>query len=205
MNIVESSLFIVYSLNRSFLTEHIVGLRIDSKVNWELALGVARTFMMPTMSDNVLRISQAAAHTGVSAHTIRYYERIGLLPKPARSNAGYRQYSESSLSRIRLVRNAIQFGFSLKQVEMFMNARDHGRFPCRAVRSAAAEVLADVDRAIETLRKTRTAKQTTLGIWDQQLARTPPGERAGLLESIAPDNSAKDSRVRLPFKRQPKS
>lgn len=69
--------------------------------------------MIAIVNDN-LRIGQVAARTGVSVHTIRYYERIGVLPKPARTNAGYRQYSESSVLRIRLVRNAVQFGFSLK-------------------------------------------------------------------------------------------
>ena len=57
-------------------------------------------------------IGEAAARTGVSADTIRYYERIGLLPAPPRSDGGYRRYSEEGLARIVFVRSAARFGFT---------------------------------------------------------------------------------------------
>src|SRR5262249_32193700 len=87
--------------------------------------------------------------------TIRYYERIGVLPKAARTKSGYRQYPESSLVRISIVRNAVRYGFSLKQVAHFIHARDHGRAPCREVRAAGEEILAEVNRGIAAFRRIR--------------------------------------------------
>lgn len=61
-------------------------------------------------------IGKLARAAQVSVDTIRFYERIGLLPKPARTPAGYRQYSDSDLRRVRFVRSARNFGLSLADI-----------------------------------------------------------------------------------------
>lgn len=101
--------------------------------------------------ETVLRIGEVAARTGVSRDTIRYYERLGLVPKAARTDAGYRQYPESAANRVRLVRNALQFGFSLREIGGFLRVRESGGAPCRQVRTAAERLLADVDAEIREL------------------------------------------------------
>ena len=63
-----------------------------------------------------LSIGIVAKRTGVTPDTIRYYERLGLLPKPARTPAGYREYSEGIVNRLVLIRNAQQFGFPLREI-----------------------------------------------------------------------------------------
>ena len=68
------------------------------------------------------RIGVLAQQTGVSVDTIRHYERLGLLPKAARTNAGYRQYPPSAVERVRLVRHALPFGFSLRELAGFLGA-----------------------------------------------------------------------------------
>src|SRR5438094_4804848 len=68
---------------------------------------------------DTLSIGQVAGKTRLTRDTIRYYERLGLFPKPRRTPAGYRQYSESILARLRLIRNAQQFGFSLRDIASF--------------------------------------------------------------------------------------
>jgi DNA-binding transcriptional MerR regulator len=126
-------------------------------------------------------IGEAAARTGVSADTIRYYERIGLLPAPPRSAAGYRRYADDGIARILIVRSAARFGFSLKELAGFLQSRRDGRAPCRSVRAAGARLLDDVDKRIAELIDARAAMAATLADWDERLAR---GEPARLLETL---------------------
>ncbi|PYY01499.1 MAG: hypothetical protein DMG62_20695 [Acidobacteria bacterium] len=139
------------------------------------------------MNSRALRIGEAAELAGVSPDTLRYYERMGVLPKIERTDSGYRWYSEAMLERIRFVRNALRFGFSLKQVTTFLQARDSGHAPCREVRAAAEEILARVDRQIDELKAARRAIRHTLAEWDQRLSRTPNGEPAHLLRALNPN------------------
>jgi len=132
----------------------------------------------------MLRIGQFAAHCGVTPHTIRYYERIGILPRVARSSSGYRRYPESLVARMRLVRNAQRFGFSLRELVRFLGVRDRGGKPCHDVRAAAGRMLDDVDRQIAELEARRARMRVTLEEWDRQLARTPADSPARLLETL---------------------
>ena len=66
---------------------------------------------------NTLNIGQAAKRSGVSAKMIRHYEEIGLLPKVARTDAGYRQYGDSDVHNLRFIRTARDRGFSMKEIE----------------------------------------------------------------------------------------
>ena len=72
----------------------------------------------------LLTIGKVAREAGVSVDTIRYYERVGLLPKPARTPAGYRTYSPAVIHRLAVVRNAQRFGFPLKAIAGFLRVRD---------------------------------------------------------------------------------
>ena len=63
-----------------------------------------------------MTVGQLAEASGVSADTIRYYERIGLIPPARRSPAGYRLYPPGARSRIRVIRNAVQLGFPLQEI-----------------------------------------------------------------------------------------
>jgi DNA-binding transcriptional MerR regulator len=133
---------------------------------------------------NLLTIGALAALAGVTADTIRYYERLGLLPKPLRTAAGYRQYQASAVNRLTLIRNARQFGFSLHQIADFLRVRDAGGRPCHDVRAAAQCLLDAVDRQIAELIQTRAHMRRTLRIWDGKLAATPAGRPARLLDTL---------------------
>ena len=133
-----------------------------------------------------MTIGDAAARAGVTADTLRYYERQGILPRPPRTDAGYRQYTEAMLDRVAFVRSALLFGFSIKQLAAFLRARDAGRPPCRDVRAAAERLLADVDRRIDELTAARSTMKKTLADWDRRLAATPSGTPARLLETLTP-------------------
>ena len=132
-----------------------------------------------------LTIGRVADQAGVSVDTIRYYERLGLLPKPARTPAGYRTYSPAVINRLALVRNAQRFGFPLRAIAGFLHVRESGGKPCHDVRAAAARMLEAVDRQIADLVATRRHMRATLRSWDAALARTPADRPAHLLERIS--------------------
>jgi DNA-binding transcriptional MerR regulator len=133
-----------------------------------------------------LKIGAVAALAGVRVDTIRYYERIGLLPKPHRTAAGYRVYGPGVLNRLTLIRSAQRFGFPLRAIAGFLRVRESGGAPCHDVRAAAQRLLDAVDREIAELTATRRGMRDTLRSWDAALARTPAGQPARLLERLAP-------------------
>jgi MerR family transcriptional regulator, copper efflux regulator len=142
--------------------------------------------MMGRVTGRSLRIGQIAAQAGIIRDTVRHYERLGIIPKAARTTGGYRLYSESAIERIRFVRNAVRFGFSLKQIGRFLNARDSGRPPCRDVRDRAAQMASEMDRQIDDMIAARTAIRQMLSDWDRRLATTPAGHPARLLDTLSP-------------------
>jgi DNA-binding transcriptional MerR regulator len=132
----------------------------------------------------LLSIGKVAEASGVSRDAIRYYERLGLLPKPARTDAGYRQYPQGVMRRLALVRNAKRFGFSLTEIAGFLRIRDRGGKPCHAVRAAGERMLKAVDEQIAELQSARQEMDATLRAWGRTLDRTPADQRAYLLESL---------------------
>ena len=139
--------------------------------------------MIHGMADT-FTIGEAARRSGVNVDTIRFYERMGVLPKPPRSDGGYRRYTDASVARLAFVRRAAQFGFPLKDLAGFLRARERGDAPCRSVRAAGTRLLADMDRRLDELRQAREDFARTLADWDARLASTPPGTPARLLESL---------------------
>jgi DNA-binding transcriptional MerR regulator len=136
------------------------------------------------MAHRVLRIGEVARACGVSVDTVRHYERIGVLRTAPRTDAGYRLYSPAAVDRVRLVRSAVQFGFSLTELATFLRARDKGSPPCRAVRAAAQHIMDRVEAQIAELLETREWMRTTLQEWDTRLAHTRDGAPAHLLEDL---------------------
>jgi len=131
-----------------------------------------------------MRSGELAQLSGVSTDTLRHYERIGVLAKAPRTQSGYRQYPPSALDRVRLVRRAISVGFTLEELARVLRIRDKGGAPCRQVRDLALSKLEEVERRLEELVLVRDHLQMLLKDWDDRLARTAPGQRAGLLDSL---------------------
>jgi DNA-binding transcriptional MerR regulator len=139
-----------------------------------------------------LRSGDLARLAGVSSDTLRNYERKGLLARPRRSANGYREYPASDLDRVRLVRSALVMGFTLDELARILSVRDRGGAPCHQVRALAGRKLAEVEAQLVELTAVRDDLRSLLKNWDTLLAKNPPPQRAGLLESLA----AKDSRRR---------
>lgn len=100
-------------------------------------------------------IGDLAKATDTKVETIRYYERIGLLPEPERTAGNYRSYSAAHLGRLSFIRRARDLGFSIEQVRDLLGLSDQRDRPCEAVDVIAREHLAEVDRKIRDLQALR--------------------------------------------------
>jgi DNA-binding transcriptional MerR regulator len=103
------------------------------------------------MAAEQLMIGALAKATDTKVETIRYYERVGLLPAPARTGGNYRSYSSEQLDRLSFIRRARGLVFSLSQVRGLLRLSDQRRRSCEAVDAIAREHLAEVDRKIADL------------------------------------------------------
>ncbi len=102
------------------------------------------------------RIGEVTALTGMSADTLRYYEKIGLLPKVARTASGVRLYDAQDLSRLRFIRRAQRMHFSLDEIGMLLKMREDPRHAREEVRRLTAAKLAEVEASLEALNLLRT-------------------------------------------------
>jgi DNA-binding transcriptional MerR regulator len=150
---------------------------------------------------NGLRVGEVASETGVSTATIRHYERLGLLPRAQRTASGYRVYPHGAIGRVRLVRSAVRFGFTLRELVGFLQVRDRGGAPCRDVRRAGQRILEAADRELAALSVARDAIAHALGDWDRRLAKGPEGQPARLLEDLPdlPERATRPRRGRSRF------
>lgn len=96
-------------------------------------------------------IGELAKATGAKANTIRYYEEIGLLPKPERSASGQRVYHFRDLERLSFIRNARNLGFSLESVRSLLAISRGGSTDCSKAGEIAKDHLRDVEHRIERL------------------------------------------------------
>ncbi len=96
-------------------------------------------------------IHELAEQTGVSAKTIRYYESIGLMPRPRRAANNYRDYTPEAAERLRFIAGARSLGFALVDIADMLAARDGGEAACRRVLKTLDQRLIEIDRRIADL------------------------------------------------------
>ena len=99
-----------------------------------------------------ISIGVLAKRTGCNIETIRYYEKIGLLPPPARSGAGHRIFDADQLRRLRFVRRARGLGFALDEVRALLRLADDRQQSCAQARSITEGHLADIRARIADLK-----------------------------------------------------
>lgn len=107
------------------------------------------------MSARPYSIGDLGRLTRCKVQTIRWYEEVGLLPPPARTEGGHRTYGRAHLERLDFIRHAREFGFTLDAVRMLLALSDHPERPCEEVHALASSQLAAVEdklRRLETLR-----------------------------------------------------
>jgi len=99
----------------------------------------------------MLTIGKLAAATGVKVPTIRYYEQIGLLPQPHRSEGNQRLFDRDAVDRLAFVRHARQLGFPLESIRELLDLADHPGQSCADADSIAQKQLRQVDARISRL------------------------------------------------------
>lgn len=104
------------------------------------------------MVDEAIPIGELSRRTGCNIETIRYYERIGLMPAPPRRGR-YRSYSAVDVGRLGFVRRARELGFTLDEVRALLDLAAGGQAACAEVRTLAASHLQDVRARIADLRR----------------------------------------------------
>ena len=107
------------------------------------------------MSTPELTVSKLADQVGVSADTVRYYERIGLLPEPGRSASGYRLYGDDAVQRLRLIKHAQRFGLRLDEVGELLQIQERGLCPCGHTRQLLERRVGELDEQIAALTSLR--------------------------------------------------
>ena len=100
-------------------------------------------------------IGELGRLTATKVETIRYYERIGLLLKPARTSSNYRDYGQDELGRLSFIRRSRDLGFSLDQVRALLGLSDDRSCDCAGIDRIASQHLVEVDRKIADLRALR--------------------------------------------------
>lgn len=91
----------------------------------------------------------------MSTKAIRYYEEIGVLPEPERAENGYRKYDPTAADRISFIQDAQSAGLSLLEIQMILDLRDAGESTCGHVIASLEMHLAEVDRQMAELTRTR--------------------------------------------------
>lgn len=100
-----------------------------------------------------MKISEAANASGCHLETIRYYERAGLIPRPARTGSGYRAYSPADVERLRFISRGRELGFSLEEIRSLLRLSDDPRMSCGDVDAIAQTHLADIRLRIDALHR----------------------------------------------------
>ena len=105
------------------------------------------------MNTHVFRTGELANKAGVNRETVRFYEKKGLLSDPIRTDAGYRQYSQSDLERLVFIKNAKELGFSLSEVKELLSIADGDIYKCSEVRLIAEGKLDHITNQMKRLAK----------------------------------------------------
>ena len=105
-------------------------------------------------------IGALSKRTGCNIETIRYYERISLLPAPARTEGGHRSYTDEHTKRIRFIRRGRELGFTLEEVRGLLALVDGGDFTCEEVRALTLEHLDEVREKVADLRRLERVLKT---------------------------------------------
>jgi DNA-binding transcriptional MerR regulator len=102
-----------------------------------------------------LTVSDLGAEVGLSAAAVRYYERLGLLPAPERTAAGYRQYSKDAVERLRFIKSAQRLGLRLREIAELLAICDQGRCPCGHSEALLRARMAEIDAQVAELQVVR--------------------------------------------------
>lgn len=104
-----------------------------------------------------LTIGRVARGAGLAIDTVRYYEREGLIEKPARTSSGYRQYPADAVARLRFIRQAKELGFTLSEIRELLALKVAPGKSCADIRARAEAKIADIEQRVAQLTRMKRA------------------------------------------------
>ena len=117
------------------------------------------------------QIGELAARSGLTPDTLRYYERLGLLPAPQRSAGGFRMYEEAALDRVRFIKQAQMLGLTLDEIHVLVGYRGQGGTKrCQRVRDLLRAKLAELEKQLAEMQEFRSTLKDYLKECDRRLA-----------------------------------
>jgi MerR family copper efflux transcriptional regulator len=120
-----------------------------------------------------LKIGELASAVGVSTDTVRYYERLKLVHRAGRTQSGYRMYTDEDVKRLRFIKQAQKFGFSLDEIKKILPVKESGLDECQHVRDLLGSKLEELDARLAELSDFRR----TLAVYFKECERTLAGQR----------------------------
>lgn len=118
-----------------------------------------------------MHIGIVAKRIGLTPDAIRFYERNALLPRPPRTEGGFRQYGESDIETLAFIRRVQGLGFKLSEIRSFLNLRGSSMQPCAPVRCRLQAKLTDVRRKLADLKKLEHELRAALHSCDRELRK----------------------------------
>jgi len=133
---------------------------------------------------------EVAEKADVNPETLRYYERKELIPKPPRSDGGFRLYDESYVDRLRFIRRAKELGFTLAEIKGLLDLRVGEETTCQDVKVQAEEKLDEVESKIQDLKRIHQALSTLAAACDGE---STPTSDCPILDAIGDDTAFADA------------
>jgi len=115
------------------------------------------------MESGAILIGELARRTGTKVPTIRYYEKVGLLPQPRRSAGNHRLYGPQHVARLGFIRHSRELGFSQPAIRDLLDLADVPERSCEAIDEIAREHLDEVNRRIDRLSRLKTELERMIG------------------------------------------
>ncbi|PIC56965.1 Hg(II)-responsive transcriptional regulator [Sporosarcina sp. P12(2017)] len=101
----------------------------------------------------VFHIGELAEKCNVNKETIRYYERLGLIPKPSRTESGYRIYTEQTVDRLNFIKRIQELGFTLNEIDKLLGVVDRDEAKCRDMYDFTVYKIEDIQQKIQGLKR----------------------------------------------------
>jgi DNA-binding transcriptional MerR regulator len=123
-----------------------------------------------------LTVAELAAEVGIGPDTVRYYERVGLLPPPPRTSGDHRRYPSEAIDRLRFVQGCQRLGLRLEEIRNLLEVRDTGQCACAPAGELLTSRLAELDAEVARLLVLRTDLTAMLsGIASDECPDPAPG------------------------------
>jgi DNA-binding transcriptional MerR regulator len=135
----------------------------------------------------LLKIGEVSKQSGVGIETLRFYEKLGLLGRPARTASGYRLYDKETLERLDFIKRAQVLGFTLAEIARIIAEKQAGQSPCAEVREIVRARLKELDERMREMQRYRKELAAALNEWET--AGDRKGHVCGLIEGTTMKHS----------------